>query len=236
MTISYDSATGTVRGNAEEIETVRSSFVSGDPTAGGALPGGDPILEAICRAAGSRMLSLELTNSGPGGFQRHLLEAGTNAVTMRTSIAGSEVAELGAFPFQVLPGSMTRLVNFVPGRAPDAGAEPVRVPAERLTALAAEDVEERIGAWHVVKDLLAELIDPAEADASWQLVRAHSSWTTTNGEDTEDLVVYLRAGESYFVLVQDGEELDLVPVPSITAWETLVRVLPGAGEIKDPRS
>ena len=37
------------------------------------------------------------------------------------------------------------------------------------------------------------------------------------------------------MLVQDDDALDLVPVPSITAWETMIRVLPGAGEIKDPR-
>ncbi|GAA1490178.1 hypothetical protein [Brachybacterium sacelli] len=55
------------------------------------------------------------------------------------------------------------------------------------------------------------------------------------GEPTEDLAVYLRAGEAYFVLVQDGEDLDMVPVPSITAWEAIMHVLPGAHEIKDPR-
>lgn len=235
MTITYDPATGTVRGSAAEVEGVRSSLAGGDPTAGGALPEGDPILDAVARALAAPMLSLELTNSGPGGHQRHLLEAGTNAVTVRTSDAGPELGELGAFPFQVLPGSMTRLVNFVPGRAPGDGAEPVRIDAAQVTALASEDADERLAAWHGVRDRLAELVDPAEADASWQLVRAHCSWTATDGERTEDLVVHLRAGESYFVLVQDDDALDLVPVPSITAWETLIRVLPGAGEIKDPR-
>ena len=40
------------------------------------------------------------------------------------------------------------------------------------------------------------------------------------------------------VLRADGEpteDLELVPVPSITAWEAIMHVLPGAHEIKDPR-
>lgn len=48
--------------------------------------------------------------------------------------------------------------------------------------------------------------------------------------------VHLRAGDHYFVLVEAEDSLSLVPVPSVTAFETMVRVLPGSDEVKDPRN
>ncbi|HEX7352176.1 hypothetical protein [Brachybacterium sp.] len=235
MPIDYDQRTGTVRGRAAEIETVHAALAAGDPSGGGALPQGDPILEALAQALGTTMLTLEVSNSGPGGHQQHLLAVGTNAVIVRRSRAGDALAELVGVPFQVLPGALTRLVNFLPGRAPAEDAAPVRLGAAQVTALASEDAEERAAAWPAVQDLLSGLVEADEAAASWQLVRVHSAWTATDGEPTEDLAVYLRAGEAYFVLVQEGEDLDLVPVPSITAWEAMMHVLPGHQEIKDPR-
>jgi len=236
MTIDYDPATGTLRGTPPEVEGARRLLTEGDLSVGGALPSDDPILRAMAASLRTPMLTLEITNSGPGGHHRHLIDVGTNAVTVRWSSTGADLAELVGSPFQVLPGAITRLVGFLPGRPPVEGTAPVRVGAEQVTALASEDRAERAAAWPGVRDQLGSAIDPAEADASWQLVRAHSAWTGSDGAPEEDLAVYLRAGDTYAVLVQDGDRLDLVPVPSITAWEAMVRVLPGSGEIKDPRS
>lgn len=235
MTIAYDRTTGTVRGNPSEIEAVCAALAGGDLTGGGSLPPGDAILQALGQALGSTMLAVEVTNSGPGGYQEHLLAVGTNAVVVRNSRSGDTLAELVGVPFQVLPGALTRLVNFLPGRAPSVEAAPVRLDTAQVMALASEDAAERGAAWPGVRDLLRGIVEAEEADASWQLVRVHSAWTASDGEPAEDLAVYLRAGEAYFVLVQDGEELDLVPVPSITAWEAMMHVLPGHGEIMDPR-
>ncbi|WP_114855145.1 hypothetical protein [Brachybacterium sp. YJGR34] len=235
MTIEYDPTSGTLRGTVEEIRSARTALRDEDAPPPAGLPVDDPILEAVRTALRTPMLALEVTNSGPGGSHRHLIDAGVNAVTVRWSTAGSDLAELAPSPFQVLPGAITRLVGFRPGRPPADGAPAVAVEAPQIQALASDDATERTGAWEQIRAQLGELVDPAEADASWQLVRSHCSWTATDGRATEDLAVYLRAGEAYFVLVQDGESLELVPAPSITAWEAMMQVLPGASEIEDPR-
>ena len=236
MPIDYDPATATIRGDLAEIDALRNELRGPGGAASGTVPGDDEVIGAMVFALRSPMLTLLLTNSGPGGHHSHLIDAGLNAVAVRWSSAGDELSELVAMPFQVLPGAVTRLVGFRPGTAPAGSAVDVPVAAEQITALASEDRAERLAAWAAVRDQLGEQVDAEAADASWQLVRAHCSWTATDGTATEDLAVCLRAGDSYFALVEDEDELALVPVPSITAWETMMHVLPGAHEIRDPRS
>lgn len=46
--------------------------------------------------------------------------------------------------------------------------------------------------------------------------------------------MHLRWESHYFVVVESETQVDLVPVPSITAWEAMVQVLPGPAEIARP--
>ena len=235
MPIEYEPTTATIRGNRAEIDALRTELRGPGGATSGTVPGDDEVIEAMATSLRSPMLTLLLTNSGPGGHHSHLIDAGINAVAVCWSTAASGLSELVALPFQVMPGAITRLVGFRPGIAPAESAADVPVDAEQVTALASEDSAERLAAWAAVRGQLGDQVDAAEADASWQLVRAHCSWTATDGTATEDLAVFLRAGESFFALVEDEGELTLVPVPSITAWGAMMHVLPGAHEIRDPR-
>lgn len=247
MSIAYDHAAGSLRGDAQSIDGLRtrlqnlhepSELPAAMQEAGVTPPvaGDDQFLDALRVALRTPILTLELTVSGPGGEHRHIIDAGINAAAVRWSTARPDLAELSASPFPLLPGEVARLVRFRPGDLPLHPDASVSVPQDAVIALAAESKEERIAAWGTVRDLLDGHIDREQADASWQLVRSHCRWTATNGAETEDMTVHLRAGDHYFVLVEGEDSLDLVPVPSVTAFETLVRVLPGSDEVKDPRS
>lgn len=246
MAITYDPTSGNVRGTHSEVKSLRarlqqakdaSGIVEAFRSAGAGhpVPAEDEILEAVRTALHTPMLTLELVNSGPGGNHHHVIDAGVNAVAVRWSTARPDLSELMPSPFPVLPGELTRLVRFQPGRDPGGSPLPVAVDAAAIASLASEIRNERLTAWSGVRDLLGGAVDREEADASWQLVSAQCAWIAPDGEAQELLAVYLRAGDAYFVLVQDGESLELLPVPSITAWETMMQVLPGADEIKDPR-
>lgn len=243
MTLSYESVSGTFRGSEEEISTLRERLRRLPDSSGlddalrevgieEEIPHDDQLLEAIRAALRTPVLTLDMSNSGPGGAHHHVIDAGVNGVSVRWSTADPEMSELSVTPFPVLPGLITRLVRFLPGRAPAEGARAARIDPETIRGLADESDEERRQAWATARQLLGIA---ADGDLSWQLVRAHCAWTATDGQKTEDLAVYLRAEEDYFVLVETEELLELVPVPSITAWEAMMHVLPGADEVKDPR-
>jgi hypothetical protein len=247
MSIAYDHVAGTLRGDARAVESLRSRLqdlhdpaeLSAAMQEAGVTPpvtGDDQFLDAVRVALGTPILTLELTVTGPGGEHRHVIDAGVNAAAVRWSTARPDLAELSASPFLLLPGGMARLVRFRPGAFPLHPDASVPVPRDAIVELAAEAKEERIAAWETVRDLLDGHIDVEQADASWQLVRSHCRWVAVDGEEAEDMSVHLRAGDHYFVLVEAEDSLSLVPVPSVTAFETMVRVLPGSDEVKDPRS
>src|SRR5699024_9170106 len=195
------------------------------------IPQDDQLVEALRAALRTPVLTLDMTNSGPGGAHHHLIDAGVNGVSVRWSTAGPELSELSVTPFPVLPGLITRVVRFLPGRAPAEDAEAVRIDPETIRGLAVDSDEERSRAWSTMRHRLGIT---ADGEVSWQLVRARCAWTATDGQETEDLAVYLRVEEDYFVLMETDGTLDLVPVPSISAWEAMMHVLPGADEVKDP--
>lgn len=247
MSIAYDHVAGTLRGDARDIEDLRSRLQGlHDPSQLAAamqearvtppVAGDDQFLDAVRVALGTPIFTVELTVSGPGGEQRHVIDAGINAAAVRWSTARPDLAELSASPFPLLPGGMARLVRFRPGDFPLRPDVSVAVPRDAVVALAAKTKKERITAWETVRDLLDGHIDVEQADASWQLVRSHCRWVAVDGEETEDMSVHLRAGDHYFVLVEAEGSLSLIPVPSVTAFETMVRVLPGSDEVRDPRS
>lgn len=247
MATSYDPATGTIRGTEKDIVALRARLKRlPDPNAANEalrevgvnsqISPGDELLTSLQIALASPMLTVHLTNAGPGGTHRHVIDAGVNAVAVRWSTARSDLSELSPSPFGLLPGLMTRLVNFKPGRQPVDGAEPLVVTTELMGDLVADITATRGAAWEQVRDELGNRIDQEAADASWQVVEARCSWiSAADGEPVDDLAVYLRAGDAYFVLLENDGSFELVPVPSITAWEVMVHVLPGADEVKDPR-
>ncbi|MBP2381200.1 hypothetical protein [Brachybacterium sacelli] len=85
-----------------------------------------------------------------------------------------------------------------------------------------------------VRRLLTEAGYPADEESSWQVSQSHANRIATDGEASENLAVYLRVSTQYFVVVEREDGIDLVPVPSITAWESMLQVLPGAHEIGRP--
>ncbi|PMC75664.1 hypothetical protein [Brachybacterium sp. UMB0905] len=230
MTISYDAVTGTVRATAEETAEALALLIADGPLPAG-LPAGDEALDAMRTALRSPLLSVILTNSGPGGHHEHHVTCGLNAVTVRRSVAREDLSEIVPAPFLTLPGMLTRLLRFQPCEAPLEGAATIAVDAEQITALESDDAAARTAAW---SQLHAQL--GADEKASWQLVRMQTAWTSTDGSPAEDFAVYLRVEESCWVLLHDDEAFELVPVPSITAWEAIMHTLPGANEVKDPRS
>lgn len=245
MSISYDAPTGIIRGSEKEIVALRARLrrlkdASGIPAAlqeaGLPVPADDPVLTSVQAALAAPMMTLTLVNAGPGGTQRHVIDSGVNAVSVRWSTARPDLSELAPSPFTLLPGMMARLVRFQPGRPPKQSAQPVVVEPRIVEELVADSTQVRLAAWDQLRPQLGDLIDPQEADASWQVVEARCAWTAaSDGEQVEQLAVYLRAGDAYFVLLESEDSFDLVPVPSVTAWEVMVQVLPGADEVKDPR-
>lgn len=247
MALTYDHAAGTVRGSQKQIVQLRarlarltdSSRIPAELADAGVSPmvqAEDVVLDGMRSALAAPILTVVLTNAGPGGIQRHVIDAGANAVCARWSTSGADLAELAASPFPVLPELLTRLVRFQPGREPQPGSQALLVAPEAMADLAAESSQTRMAAWSGLREELGDRIDPGEADGSWQVVEARCAWTAAeDGRPVEDIAVYLRAGDAYFVLLEQDDSFELVPVPSVTAWEVLIHVLPGADEVKDPR-
>lgn len=247
MALAYDHAAGTIRGTLKQIVALRARLskltdpseipaVLNDAGVAPAAQPEDPVLIGLQGALAAPILTVHLTNAGPGGIHRHVIDAGANAVCAAWSTARSDLAELSATPFPVLPALMARLVRFRPGTPPIPDAGVLEVSPETIADLVAESPETRRTAWSSLGDQLGDSIDREAADASWQVVEARCTWTAAeDGQPTENLAVYLRAGDAYFVLIEKSMGFELVPVPSITAWEVMVQVLPGADEVKDPR-
>lgn len=241
--ITYDAETATLRGTPARIDSVRSSLSAAADAeegsriladAGVDIPADDrgDVVAALVAALDRPVFTVSLTVSGPGGHQHHRMDAGQNAVGVRQSPLREDLAELSAFPVVNLPGGMTRLVRFRPGVAPAPDARAIEVAADALVDLADEDRAVRLRAWAEVSARLGGAVD--SQDTSWQLVQSRAEWTTPAGELTHDLAVHLRCGDHYYVVVESDQSVELVPVASITAWETMICVLPGADEVGRP--
>lgn len=238
--LSYDMETATFRGTPAEIDDLADRLRPGDfapvltrlREQGVEIPAdGDDLVAAMSTTLDSSLFTIEIIVSGPGGHHQHVIDAGQNAVGVRRSPLTDELAELSGFPVVNLPGGMTRIVRFRPGTPPALDAEIIEVPADSVVDLGSPQESERRRAWTVVQPLLAEAGYPAEEGSSWQLTQSHARWIATDGAASENTAVHLRVETHYFVLVEESDGIDLVPVPSITAWETMLQVLPGANEI-----
>src|SRR5699024_12410356 len=88
-----------------------------------------------------------------------------------------------------------------------------------------------------VRPRLAAAFELDPQDEGWRLLRSRAHRTGHASPPVDTLAVYLRAGEQYFLPVQEGDEtVRLVPVPSVDAWEQLIHVLPGMDEVQRPSS
>lgn len=242
--LAYDATTATFRGTPAEIDDLAQQLTGGDTAAvlarfrdaGADVPDSysDDLVAAIGATLSSSLFRVELVVSGPSGRHRHVIDAGQNAVGVRRSPLTDQRAELSGFPVVNLPGGMTRVVRFLPGAAPAPEAEAIPAPASSVVDLGAPDASVRHSAWADVRRLLTEAGYSADEESSWQLTQSHANWIATDGEASENLAVYLRVSTQYFVVVEREDGIDLVPVPSITAWESMLQVLPGAHEIGRP--
>jgi len=243
--IRYDADSATFRGDVGAIAGLRDRLSSGagatdlpslvaDAGIEGLGGGSDPLVEAMATALSPALFTASVTVSGPGGHHEHVFDIGLNAVAVRHSPVTSDVAELNGFPMTMLPGAVSRVVRFRPGTPPAEDAHPLRLSARTVADLGDPDADIRRRAWAEVEPVLetAGYRDPE--DPSWQLVQSRAAWTATGGERAEELSVHVRSADHYFVAVQNDEDIDLVPVPSITAWETMIQVLPGADEVQRP--
>lgn len=239
-------APGLFRGTARRISGLRDRLARTPDSGGlaavlressitGETSPDDQILENIRAALATPVFTVEVSNAGPGGLHRHVITAGANAVCVRMSTAGEDFADLAGSPFPVLPGELTRLVQFLPGQPPAPAAAEVELPADLVGDLADEDRSTRVAAWARIHSRLAEAVELDPQDESWQLVESRTDWTGTDGRPVDSLGLYLRAGEHYVLPVQDSAEtVRLVPVPSSQAWEQLIHVLPGMDEVQRP--
>ncbi|GAA1486726.1 hypothetical protein [Brachybacterium fresconis] len=242
--LTYDSATATFRGSPSEIDELARQLTVDDAVSvlarlrddGAEMPEGtgDDLLASIGVTLSSSLFTVELTVSGPSGHQRHVIDAGQNAVGVRLSPLTDDLSELNGFPVVNLPGGMTRLVRFLPGMPPAADAEAIRVRTSAVVDLGAPETSVRRSAWVEVQPHLAEAGYQADGASSWQLTRSRAEWISMDGEESSNLAVYLRVATQYFVVVETDDGVDLVPVPSVTAWETMMQVLPGANEVGRP--
>ena len=239
---------GLFRGTARRISALRQRLARTPDPAGlaavlretsitGETSPDDQILENIRAALVTPVFSVEVSNAGPGGLHRHSITAGANAVCVRMSTAGEDFADLAGSPFPMLPGELTRLVQFLPGQPPPPAATEIELSADLIADLADEDQSTRVAAWARIRPRLAEAVELDPQDESWQLVESRTDWTGTDGRPVDTLGIYLRAGQHHLLPVQDSAEtVRLVPVPSIQAWEQLVHVLPGKDEVQRPSS
>ena len=239
---------GLFRGTARRISALRERLTRTPDASGlaavlressitGETSPDDQILEDIRAALATPVFTVEVSNAGPGGLHRHSICAGANAVCVRMSTAGEDVADLAGSPFPLLAGELTRLVRFLPGQPPQPAAAEIELAADLVVDLADEDRSTRAAAWARIRPRLAEAVELDPQDDSWQLVESRTAWTGTDGRPVDDLGVHLRAGQHYLLPVQDSAEtVRLVPVPSIRAWEQLIHVLPGMDEVQRPSS
>src|SRR5699024_12313625 len=114
-------------------------------------------------------------------------------------------AELGGSPCPRLPGETTRLQGCGPGQPPPPAAPEVELTADLTAELADEDRQTRVSAWASVRPRLAAAVELDPQDESWQLVQSRAEWTGTDSRPVDTLAVYLRAGEQYFLPVQEGD-------------------------------
>lgn len=243
---SYDRTSATFRGTPAEMAQLREVIGSAaneqdmsarlrscgldDPGAASS----DPAIVSMHEALTATIFDLELTVSGPGARHAHHVAAGINAVGVRTSPLRPDEAELNAFALVNLAGGLTRLARFRPGRDTPKDAPAITVPADALVDLADDDGAIRERAWDLVSPLVnaAGLADTS--DSSWQIVQSRAWWTTPDGEPADRLGVHLRAGDQYFLVVEEGAAVALQPAPSIAAWESMIHVLPGNDEVGRP--
>lgn len=242
--LAYDAGSATFRGTPTEIDDLARDLESleGRPATdllrarGIASPAaGDDLVTAMSAALASSLFTVELVVTGPGAHHRHDIDAGQNAVGVRRSPLTDDLAELSGFPMVTLPGGMTRAVRFLPGTAPAPEAETVALPTEAVVDLGAVEDSSRRRAWDSVQPLFAAAGHAPSEDGSWQLTQSRACWLSAEGEAAENFAVHLRLGTTYFVAIETDEGIDLVPVPSITAWESMIQVLPSAHEIGRPR-
>lgn len=241
--ISSDGAT--FRGPASEIEQLRRrlagavDFPTPEKLAGSDVDHAERIrtelVTAMGRAISSPVFELWLDVSGPGGLQAHSIVVGREGIVVRQSPVRDGVAELNAFPLTMLPGAMARLVRFVPGRPPAHDAPALVFAPQTIVDLADPASAVRRDAWDSVRPALAEAGYAKSEDSSWQMVQSRAKWTHADGRTADEISVHLRWESHYFVVVERESDVDLVPVPSITAWEAMVQVLPGPAEIARPR-
>lgn len=240
--VSPDGAT--FRGAESEIEQLRRRLADSD----GARPSDQlaasdvdhverirpDFVTAMGEGLRAPVFELSLEVSGPGGLQVHSLVVGRGGLVVRHSPVRDGVAELNAFPLTMLPGAMTRLVRFLPGLPPASDSPALGFAPQLIVDLADPDPAVRRDAWDRVGPVLEKAGYPRSTDASRQMVQVRARWTHADGRLADELSVHLRWEDHYFVVVEHEPEVDLVPVPSITAWEAMVQVLPGPAEIARP--
>lgn len=206
----------------------------------------DPAVAELRTSLQQTLFSIELSVSGPGAHQQHEISAGLNAVGVRVSPLTRGRWELSGFPLVTLPGGLTRLVRFLPGRAAIIDPPDIEIPSEQLLDLASPDVDTRRRSWvtisaalddvesHVADDSDIRDADPSSSPDSWQIVQARSSWTDPDGGSAGDVAVHLRRGDTYFLVLEGEGGFSLRPVPSIHAWESMIQVLPDHRDIARP--
>lgn len=237
--ITFDPATATFRGPVAALDALDDALAAGaDLSAVLAehAPGvaEDPTMPGLRAALSAPLFQVGITVSGPGAQHHHRLLIGANGVGVRRSPLRDGLAELAGFPVGTLPGGMTRLVRFLPGTAPTAEQGPFRVPGEQLLQLTDPDAATRTAAWSALEPTFDEVLGAA-ADASWQIIESRSSWTSHDGEPSEDLVVQIRRADHHLLVDEDEGSAVLSPVTSLRAWEEFIGVLPAHDEVAAPR-
>ncbi|MCT1910278.1 hypothetical protein [Brachybacterium paraconglomeratum] len=234
----------TFRGTEVEIEQLHRRLAAAvDSPAPAQLVGTDvdhaervraELVAAMGAAISSPVFALGLDVSGPGGLQTHSFVVGRDGIVVRRSPVRDGDVELSAFPMTLLPGAMTRVVRFLPGRPPAHDAPALGFAPQAVVDLTDPAPDVRRDAWDSVRPVLEGAGYPGSEDSSWQMVQSRATWTRTDGRTADEFSVHLRWESHYFVVVESATQVDLVPVPSITAWEAMVQVLPGPAEIARP--
>lgn len=254
--IDHDQGSSAFFGSHAEIVALRAAL-SGD--ADGAdvsatrealrvvdLFAGDPVVDELKASLSQTLFSIDISVAGPGGHHEHTITAGLNAVGVRLSPVTEGRWELSGFPLVTLPGGLTRLVRFLPGRPAIDPAHDIDVSTDDLLGLAAPEAHSRRSSWERVSAVLDGVTshDPgipskddeqaAEASGSWQIVQARSSWTAPDGSPSGELSVHIRHGDAYYLVIDGDEGSALRPVPSLRAWEAMIQVLPDHRDIARP--
>ena len=238
--ITYDSSSGSFRAAPHEINALHAALESADPSnldaalsPLGVAVGSDSLVRAMAESLQSTIFEITLLNAGPGGLHEHHIAVGVNAVAVRTSPVNDETAELSGMGMQTVPGGLARLVRFRAGAVPPEGSAPVEVSPDNLIALAADSDASRQAAWTALAPTLDSLLETPE-DPSWQLVSSACTWTYPDGTPGTDTGSYIRRGDQYFVIRENGPVPTLQAVRPAVAWEALIGVLPGQNEVAPP--